>query len=403
MFSSFLDEKRRLLSQVVRPQESRSLSPTHLSEDKQSRWKESERKQERKDSSRHYEETDFKERTSSGDKQREQREQREPREPNESSRSRVPEVVVRPSEEREAVDHLHEDKKKSKVQKKTMKKKKEDDVAVDRYVSEPAVEKSQVFSPKKGQKKKNAEKKRKRSKGDSEASEEDSGPHQKKKKGPRTPPVTTKEELVEVVPEKPAVVVEAAPKREDTTFSDWSDEDVPERGETILERAAEEPQRNSHRARAEAVETSHVAEEPPHVKPAEQKRSSSLSSNRSRTSSRLRSPSNDSAHRSGDDQTGLKKILHSSSSDRERERRCLEIAGERKSRIDQLKRGVPSRSTSSGIADGAEVFNSFKSVERDRFNRRCWFLVDNFFFWSLVISRSAYQAEHGKLLTVAVS
>lgn len=334
----------------MRPQESRSLSPTHVSEDKQSRWKDSDRKPERKESSRHYEESDFKERSSSGDKQREQREQREI---NESSRSRIQEsVATRPSEEREATDHIHEDKKKAKVQKKTTKKKKDEDIALDRYISEPSTEKTQVFSPKKGQKKKNADKKRKRSKEDSEVSEEDTGLHQKKKKGPRTPPVTTREELAEVVPEKP-VAVTVAPKREDTTFSDWSDEDVPERGETILERVSEEPHRSSHRTRGENVETTHIVEEAPHLKPAEQKRSSSLGSNRSRTSSRLRSPSNDSANRSGDDQTGLKKILHSSSSDRER--RCLEISGERKSRIDQLKRGVPSRSTSSGSAGHIEI------------------------------------------------
>uniref|UniRef100_A0A2D4M1K0 Uncharacterized protein n=2 Tax=Micrurus spixii TaxID=129469 RepID=A0A2D4M1K0_9SAUR len=200
---------------------------------------------------------------------------------------------------------MHEDKKKAKIQKKTAKKKKEEDGGgLERYISEPPAEKTQVFSPKKGQKKKNAEKKRKRSKGDSEASEEDSAPHQKKKKGPRTPPVTTKEEVVEAAPEKTAVV-EVAPKREDTTFSDWSDEDVPERGETVLERTSEEPHRPSHRTRGETMEVSHGVEETTHLHPEEQKRSSSLCSNRSHTSSRLRSPSNDSAHRSGDDQAAM--------------------------------------------------------------------------------------------------
>ncbi|KYO24002.1 zinc finger CCCH domain-containing protein 13 isoform B [Alligator mississippiensis] len=342
------NEKHRLLSQVVRPQESRSLSPSHLTEDRQSRWKEEERKSERKESSRRYEEPEFKERVSSGDKQREQREQTEVAE---SSRARVQENLGhRPSEERDASDRMHEEnKKKSKVQKKATKKKKDDDNGVERYC-EPAAEESQVFSPKKGQKKKNVEKKRKRSKGDSEVSDEEIVPHPKKKKGPRTPPVTTKEEMAEAAPEK-AVAGEPAPKREETTFSDWSDEDVPERGEIIVpERSTEESHRKSHRIRGEKIETPHVTiEDAPHRKPVDQKRSSSLGSNRSHTSSRLRSPSNESAHRSGDDQTGRKRVLHSNSRDRDRERekKSLEITGERKSRIDQLKRGEPSRSTSS--------------------------------------------------------
>jgi hypothetical protein len=40
-------------------------------------------------------------------------------------------------------------------------------------------------------------------------------------------------------------------------------------------------------------------------------------------------------------------VLHSGSRDREKTK-SLEVTGERKSRIDQLKRGEPSRSTSSG-------------------------------------------------------
>uniref|UniRef100_A0A674J8T1 Zinc finger CCCH-type containing 13 n=2 Tax=Terrapene triunguis TaxID=2587831 RepID=A0A674J8T1_9SAUR len=351
------NEKHRLLSQVVRPQESRSLSPTHLTEDRQSR------KPERKESSRRYEEPEFKERVSSGDKQREQREQTEV---TESSRTRVQESLGhRPSEERDASDRIHEEnKKKAKVQKKTTKKKKDDDIGVERY-TESTVEGGQVFSPKKVPKKKTVEKKRKRSKGDSEVSDEEIVPHHKKKKGPRTPPVTTKEELVETVPEK-AVAVEAAPKREDTTFSDWSDEDVPERGEIIVpERSTEESHRKSHRLRGEKVETPHVTiEDAPHRKPVDQKRSSSLGSNRSHTSSRLRSPSNESAHRSGDDQTGRKRVLHSSS--RDREKKSLEITGERKSRIDQLKRGEPSRSTSSDRQDSRSHSSRRSSPESDR-------------------------------------
>lgn len=342
-FYRFIDEKHRLLSQVVRPQESRSLSPSHVTEDRQSRWKEEERKSDRKESSRRYEEPEFKERISSSDKQREQPDA------SEGSRSRVQESLGRrPSEERDASDRMHDDsKKKSKIQKKATKKKKDDDSGVERYTNESTTEESQVFSPKKGQKKKNVEKKRKRSKGDSEVSDEEIVPHHKKKKGPRTPPVT-KEELVEAPPEK--AVAEVPQKREETTFSDWSDEDVPERGDIVVpERSTEESHRKSHRMRVEKVEAPHVTiDDGPHRKPVDQKRSSSLGSNRSHASSRLRSPSNESAHRSGDDQTGRKRILHSTSRDRDREKKSLEISGERKSRIDQLKRGEPSRSTSSG-------------------------------------------------------
>lgn len=332
----------------MRPQESRSLSPSHVTEERQSRWKEEERKSDRKESSRRYEEPEFKlERVSSADRQREQPDI------SEGSRSRVQENLGHhASEERDASDRMHDDsKKKSKVQKKATKKKKDDDTGVERYATESMTEESQVFSPKKGQKKKNLEKKRKRSKGDSEVSDEEIVPHHKRKKGPRTPPVT-KEELVEVPPEK--AVAEVPPKREDTTFSDWSDEDVPERGDIVVpERSSEDSHRKSHRMRGEKVEAPHVTiEDGPHRKPVDQKRSSSLGSNRSHASSRLRSPSNDSAHRSGDDQTGRKRILHSSSRDRDRDRdrekKSLEITGERKSRIDQLKRGEPSRSTSSG-------------------------------------------------------
>ena len=295
--------------------------------------------------------------------------------------------------------------KKAKIQKKPIKKKKEDDVGMDRGNTETMSEDGQVFSPKKGQKKKSVEKKRKRSKGDSDISDEEAVQQSKKKRGPRTPPITTKEELVEMPSDKDGTM-EDPQKKEDTAFSDWSDEDVPDRAEvTEPEHAAtaatpgrtpspsslpppppplattttpaatsfntltttistsstpanttntftnEDSHRKCHRTRVEKVEAPHVTiEDAPHRKPVDQKRSSSLGSNRSNrshTSGRLRSPSNDSAHRSGDDQSGRKRVLHSGSRDREKTK-SLEITGERKSRIDQLKRGEPSRSTSSG-------------------------------------------------------
>lgn len=385
------------MSQVVRPQESRSLSPSHLTEDRQGRWKEEDRKLERKESSRRYEEQELKEKVSSVDKQREQTEIME------SSRTRAQDMMGHhPSDDRDISDRAHdENKKKAKIQKKPIKKKKEDDVGIERGNTETASEDGQVFSPKKGQKKKSIEKKRKKSKGDSDISDEEAVLQNKKKRGPRTPPITTREELVEISNGKDGSL-EDSQKKEDTAFSDWSDEDVPDRAEgaepehaaraptpgrtpspsslppppppaataasttapaTLSASAAaiaasatpstanEDSHRKCHRTRAEKVEAPHVTiEDAPHRKPVDQKRSSSLGSNRSNrshTSSRLRSPSNDSAHRSGDDQSGRKRVLHSGSRDREKTK-SLEITGERKSRIDQLKRGEPSRSTSSG-------------------------------------------------------
>lgn len=119
----------------------------------------------------------------------------------------------------------------------------------------------------------------------------------------------------------------------------------------------------------EKVEASHVTlEDTPHRKLVDQKRSSSLGSNRSHrshTSGRLRSPSNDSAHRSGDDQGSRKRVLHSGSRDREKTK-SLEITGERKSRIDQLKRGEPSRSASSDRQDSRSHSSRRSSPESDR-------------------------------------
>lgn len=314
--------------------------------------------------------------------------------------------------------------KKAKIQKKPIKKKKEDDVGIERGNTETASEDSQVFSPKKGQKKKSVEKKHKRPRGDSDNSDEEAAQQSKKKRGPRTPPITTKEELLEMSNDKEATV-EDPQRKEDTAFSDWSDEDVPDRAEVTEHAAAaatprrtpspsslpppppplatapgtlaatanatstfstsatistsastasvaftsEDSHRKGHKARAEKAEAPHVTiEDAPHRKPVDQKRSSSLGSNRSNrshTSGRLRSPSNDSAHRSGDDQSSRKRVLHSGSRDREKTK-SLEITGERKSRIDQLKRGEPSRSTSSDRQDSRSHSSRRSSPESDR-------------------------------------
>lgn len=310
--------------------------------------------------------------------------------------------------EREGPDRAHDEKKKAKAPKKPIKKKKEEDVGLERANLETS-EDVQVFSPKKGQKKKNIEKKRKRSKGDSDVSDEEMAPQSKKKRGPRTPPLAIKEELIDICTDKDGMLEEDPLKKEETAFSDWSDEDVPDRTEgmepehtaaaatpgstpsplssllpppppvaaastaatalasssasaattsalvsssAVTASASEDSHRKGHRTRGvEKGEACHVTlEETPHRKLVDQKRSSSLGSNRSHrshTSGRLRSPSNDSAHRSGDDQSSRKRVLHSGSRDRDKTK-SLEITGERKSRIDQLKRGEPSRSTSSG-------------------------------------------------------
>lgn len=424
------------MSQVVRPQDSRSLSPSHLPEDRQGRWKEEDRKSERRESSRRYEEQELREKVSSGDRQR------EPAESVDSSRARTQDLISHRQPEdrdRDGSDRAHDEKKKAKAPKKPIKKKKEDDVGLERSNLETS-EDVQVFSPKKGQKKKNVEKKRKRSKGDSDVSDEEAAPQSKKKRGPRTPPLAIKEELLDISTDKDGLLEDSL-KKEDTAFSDWSDEDVPDRAEgmepehtaatatpgstpsplssllpppppvaaastastalassavatssaiisssasTSSANASEDSHRKCHRTRVEKVEASHVTlEDPPHRKLVDQKRSSSLGSNRSHrshTSGRLRSPSNDSAHRSGDDQGSRKRVLHSGSRDREKTK-SLEITGERKSRIDQLKRGEPSRSTSSGIKLNCDPVSVFcGSVSYTNYNSKA---VPDWFFYML--------------------
>ncbi|KAG8586057.1 hypothetical protein GDO81_005224 [Engystomops pustulosus] len=358
------NEKHRLLSQVVRPQDTRSVSPAHITEERPTRWKEEERKPDRKDGSRRYEEVETKERVSSTEKQREHVIQAESSKAKETDSS-----IQHKIDDREVTDKLHEDKTKKKMLKKTAKKKKEEEPVVEKSATESPPEEAKVFSPKKGQKKKNLEKKRK--KGESDISDEESVQHSKKKKGPRTPPVIAapvpasavpKEEVPEVTSDKTAVI---AAQSKDSTFSDWSDEDVPERTESsIPEKIIEEPIKKPTKVKSEKEDQRpSCVEEPPARKPAEQKRSSSISSNQSRTSSRLRSPSIDSVHRGGDDPAVRRKLLHGSSRDRERNR-SIESSGERTSRIDQLKRGEPSRSNSSGHKVGMQPHISTRHTDR---------------------------------------
>lgn len=299
---------------------------------------------------------------------------------------------------------LHEEgKKKTKSQRKGLKKGRKDEETVagsalaaagDRFNPEPPSGASAdvpppLHSPRKGAKKKALERKRKRSRGaESEASEEETStylPHSKRKRGPRTPPPSMR-------PDQRGAGgnTERSPLSKMDNFSDWSDEEVTDRGgslETLAplvsaDRAPAEPLRRGGGARMGRGNPPPIApllsQDPPMLlqtlppqplmsqpllrkPPPEQTRSSSMGSNQSRTSSRrLRSPSNESAHR--EDPQGPRSrrgILQGTNSrDRERERereRDRERpaandppCSERKSRIDQLRRGEPSRSTSSG-------------------------------------------------------
>lgn len=399
----------------MRPQDSRSLSPSRLAEDRQGRWRDDGRKPERKESSRRHAEQELKEKVPPAERQREQLDGAE------GARTRTQDAAGHhPPEDRDAADRAHEDsRKRVKVQKKPVKKRKDEDAATERSSGE-AAEDGQVFSPKKGQRKKGLEKKRKRSKGDSDASDEEAAQQRKKKRGPRTPPPAAKEEAAAAPSEKDGAA-EAPPRKEDTAFSDWSDEDVPDRADgtdaepgpagtprrtpspsslppppppgtnaaataaasalsasaapmsatgTPSAAASEDSHRKrSHGTRAEKAEACPAApEDAPHRKAAEQKRSSSLGSNRSNrshASGRLRSPSTDSAHRSGEDHSARRRALHGGSRDREKTK-SLEMPGERKSRIDQLKRGEPSRSTSSDRQDSRSHSSRRSSPESER-------------------------------------
>lgn len=355
-------EKHRLLSQVVRPQDCRSVSPPRVIEDRTSSWKDDDRKSDKKESTRRRDDHTIRERISSGDKQREHTV-----ETVESSRSRESDSATHHvSDDREGLTARHEqNKKKNKGQRKSQKKNKRDDeCGSKKYIAEPLVEET-VLSPRKAAKKKNVEKKRKRSKDDSDASDEEVVPPAKKWKGPRTPPVTVKEESVEDVSEKSAEG--NAQGGGDVVFSDWSDEDVPDREESIIsDKSVEDSRRKVQKAEVEKIEAPTVADNRP-CKTDEHKRSSSLGSNRSRTSSRLRSPSNESTHRSGDDQSGGRKLQLGTARDGQKYRNIEPC--ERKSRIDQLKRGEPSRSTSSDRQDSRSHSSRRSSPESDRQGR----------------------------------
>lgn len=405
-------DKHRLLSQVVRPQEPLLRTPPRStsSDDKSGHWKDEERRgaADKRDT-RHLDDLEPR-----GDRSRGDRRGELAVESHGDSRSRGRDstplsaslALAAGSDERDtASSQSHEEvKKKTKSQRKGLKKgRKEDDSGAnaansgDRFNPEPPAASATdglqpLHSPRKGAKKKALERKRKRSRGaDSDMSDEDSPsaqqPQSKRKKGPRTPPPSMRPDRRGNADPSPLSKVD--------NFSDWSDEEVTERGGAPLEapaapaeRTPSEPFRRGgarvgrDRERCNpAVIAPLIPQDAPMLlqtltpqplmsqpllrkPPLEQTRSSSMGSNQSRASSkRLRSPSNESAHR--DDPQGPRSRRgrlqgancrdrerereRERERDRERERQVNDAPGaERKSRIDQLRRGEPSRSTSSG-------------------------------------------------------
>lgn len=407
-------DKHRLLSQVVRPQEPLLRSPPRAtpSDEKPSHWKDEERRgavDKREARNRHEELEPRGERARGSDRRAEHIPDIPPdtrtrgRDQRESTPPPAPTTAAIASEDRDtAGSQSHEEgKKKTKSQRKGLKKGRKDEEIVaantlasagDRFNPEPPISGAAegpppLHSPRKGAKKKALERKRKRG-GESDVSEEESSahqPHSKKKRGPRTPPPSMRPDH-----RGTGANAEPSPLSKMDNFSDWSDEDVTDRGVPLepaaplapAERAPAEPLRRGSGPRVgrERCNPPPIApllpQDPPMLlqtltpqplmsqpllrkPPPEQARSSSMGSNQSRTSSRrLRSPSNESAHR--DDAQGQRsrrgRLQGTNSRDRERERErererpvVSEPPGaERKSRIDQLRRGEPSRSTSSG-------------------------------------------------------
>lgn len=400
-------DKHRLLSQVVRPQDPLLRSPprSSASDDKAAHWKDEDRRgvvDKREARSRHEDLEPRGERSRGGDRRGEHLS-----DTLSDLRSRVrdstppppPLPLVNAGEDRDtAGSQSHEEgKKKTKSQRKGLKKGRKDEetvgggslaAAADRFNPEPPSGASTdgpppLHSPRKGAKKKALDRKRKRSRGgESEASEDETSthlPHSKRKRGPRTPPPSMRPDH-----RGTGGNTERSPLSKMDNFSDWSDEEVTDRGGSLekhaplvpVERAPAEPLRRAGVPRMGRANPPHIApllsQDPPLLlqtltpqplmsqpllrkPPPEQTRSSSMGSNQSRMSSRrLRSPSNESAHR--EDPQGARsrrgRLQGANSRDRERERERPVVndppSSERKSRIDQLRRGEPSRSTSSG-------------------------------------------------------
>lgn len=398
-------DKHRLLSQVVRPQEP-SRSPPRLStDDKPTRWRDNERRGDKKDGRGRHEDTETRSERGVGRGMERRVDHSSESSVNtpafDSRRAKEQREAITPPapsaggpEPRDSVSVAHEEgKKKAKAQKKNLKKNRKEDESTsgERFNAEPLPPSASTVppeaprpllsSPKMG-KKKALERRQKRSRGAESDPSEDEQPISKRRRGPQTPPPINKEDLPSqraLLSGHAASAAAAAPLKMDTNFSDWSDEEVPERSEASSERVPERllPRRNPplapllpdppmamHALPLQPLLPQHMLRKPQQADQRQQ-RSSSMGSNPSRaTSRRLRSPSNDSAHRTDDSQQGPRsrraRGQGANSRDRERDRErerereraaaTEPIVGreERKSRIDQLRRGEPSRSTSSG-------------------------------------------------------
>ncbi|RXN02869.1 zinc finger CCCH domain-containing 13-like protein [Labeo rohita] len=439
-------EKHRLLSQVVRPQEPARSPVRSFTDDKHNRWKDDDRRGDKKEGRGRHEEVDSRGERGAG-RGAERRGEHVPdisaTGVSDSRRAKeqrdLPAAALTPPppsiEDRDSLSAVHEEgKKKTKSQKKNLKKnrKEEESGGGDRSNPEPPSSSSvaeapqALLSPRKTAKKKALERKRKRSRGpESDVSEDElvaQHPLSKRRRGPRTPPPINKDDL----PSQRALTAgqSSLSAKIDPNFSDWSDEDVPERGETSSaslpsdrppermlpsERPPRRGARGGGRDRTDPPIAPLLPDPPmliqslplqpllpqhmlrkPQQADMQQQRSSSMGSNQSRASSRrLRSPSNESAHRDEGPQglrarRGLMQGGNSRERERERERErdrererererdreraaaSEQMGGERRSRIDQLRRGEPSRSTSSDRQDSRSHSSRRSSPESER-------------------------------------
>lgn len=385
-------DKHRLLSQVVRPQEPSLRSPTRAApfEDKAAHWKEEERRGgvDKRDARSRHEEPEARGRTGerrgehpadSGAERGRTREQREP--------GKSPPPIVDDSGSHD------ESKKKGKAQKKALKKgrKEEEPISKPGPGLNQDSSNSDQLSPRKGAKKKTLDRKRKRGERESDASEDDA--QSKRKRGPRTPPAMRQE------------VKAASPLPKMDNFSDWSDEEVMDRLESVPERrpGGGRAGRDRDRGLERGVNPPPLlSQEPPMLIPSlapqplmsqpllrkppgdlPPGRSGGLGGVQGRGRDRRpRSPSNEAQSREDPQRTRRgrgpppqqQQQQQGNPRDRERERdRDRDRLGdggaggaERKSRIDQLRRGEPSRSTSSDRQDSRSHSSRRSSPDSER-------------------------------------
>ncbi|KAI7811033.1 putative zinc finger CCCH domain-containing protein 13-like [Triplophysa rosa] len=430
-------DKHRLLSQVVRPQDT-PHSPVHLfTDEKRTRWKDEDHCGDKHDSRGRHEEVDY-----HSERARRLPERRGDQAPDGSANTSVcdsrrakeqrelPVAALIPSalvEDRNPFSAIHEEgKKKPKCQRKNLKKShKEEDgptggeerCNLEAPSCSTVAKAHQHLSPRKTPKKKGLDRKRKRSGGvESDISDDElvtQHPVIKRRHGPHTPPSIKKDDLASQ--RAVAAGQGSHTAKIDASFSDWSDEDVPERGETSAAQLSERPQErmlSSERPHGRCTRGGGRDHTDPPIAPllpdppmliqslplqpllpqhmlrkpqqADKQQHSSMGSNQNRASSRrLRSSSNESAQRD-EAQQGPRsrrgRMLGASSHDRDRDRErerekekdreravASEYAGgERKSRIDKLRRGEPSRSTSSDRQDSRSQSSRRSSPESER-------------------------------------